>query len=75
MNSCLILKYIKKCLNFFKLLIITIKDCIKNSFCFICNCSNDNSSYCNCYIEDSFEKKEDKFCLFYKEKKEIQMVL
>ena len=37
-NSCLILKYIKKCLNCFKLLIITIKDCFKNSFCFICNC-------------------------------------
>ena len=59
------IKCIKDCFN----CVILLFNCIKNSFCFCCNCCNDNSSCSNCYIDTSFEQKEMKFYLYYKEKK------
>jgi len=64
-NLCLKIKCIKDCFN----CVILLFNCIKNSFCFYCNCSNDNSSCSNCYIDSSSEQKEMKLCLYYKEKK------
>ena len=64
-NLCLKIKCIKGCFN----CVILLFNCIKKSFYFCCNCCNDNSSCSNCYIDSSFEQKEMKFCLYYKEKK------
>ena len=73
-NKGLTRKIWKNFLNCFKLLFISIKDCVCSACC--CNCckSRNNSSCCSScsYNENSFKLEERNFCLCLQEKRKLK---
>ena len=74
-NCC---DYFCECLT---LLLIALRDCIKETFCFFCNkiftcnCCNCKCCFgfsCCCCDDNSFEQKEIDFCLCYQQKRKVE---
>ena len=66
------------CFECFTLILMSFRECIKNTFCYICNlsgacfCDCCSGTSCCCCDSDSFGHKETEFCLCYQEKRKLE---